>query len=301
MERVRKLIQCQDASVQHLTGKNVSVGVLDSGVFMHDDLKDNIEGFYDFIHNRQTTPYDDTGHGTHVCGILAGNGRASAGRYRGIAPRAKLYVGKILDQNGEGDISTLIRGLQWLLSISAKEKIRIINISISSVDFAKESEKRSLYRLFRIAFDNNILIVTAAGNAGPSGSTISRLGDSSYVICVGCHEGKHYAGNGKKCQDCSGRGPGFFVYKKPDLVAPGTEIISCSRYQGKYVAKSGTSMATPIVSGILALAVEKNPYISAQELKRRLILSADDLGESYLMQGFGMVNAKRMLQEIKSR
>jgi serine protease AprX len=204
-------------------------------------------------------------------------------------------VGKILNQQGEGDLSTLLQGFRWLLSIANEKHIRIINISISSASFSRESEKHQLYALFQTAYQNNISVVTAAGNQGPTGSSISLLGDSPYVICVGCHEGRKYKGISKKCQECSGRGPGLNVYRKPDVVAPGTDIVSCGLSKTQYVKKSGTSMAAPIVSGLIALAIEQNPRISAQEVKRRLIRSADDLGENYLMQGFGMVNVERML------
>ena len=211
-----------------------------------------------------------------------------------MAPCCDLYVGKILNKRGEGSLKTLLRGLQWLLSIAESCNIRVINISVSSIASARPEEQRKLYELFQYAYENNILIVTAAGNFGPGDNTISRLGDTPYVICVGCHDGDLENG-GLRCQDCSGRGPGENVWKKPDVVAPGTQIISCQAAYGKYVARSGTSMATPIVSGLLALAWEKYPYLNAMQLKRKLILSATDLGESYLMQGAGMVDVEKML------
>lgn len=296
MDRVRRITHYESAERQGLSGYKVGVGVLDSGVFIHDDLQGRVAMFRDFLKPAASYPHDETGHGTHVCGILAGSGRSSQGQYMGIAPGCRLYVGKILNGKGEGDVKTLIEGLEWLLSIAGKENIRVINISISALVFGKDTEKERLHSLLSYAFKNNILLVTAAGNFGPSGSTISKLGDSPYVICVGCHEGKDDSIKGKKCQDCSGRGPGFLVYRKPDIVAPGTDIISCARGKNQYTAKSGTSMATPIVSGLLALAFEKYPRMTAQEMKRRLIFSTDDLGENFLMQGFGMVNVEKMLE-----
>lgn len=294
MERVRKLIHIDAADKQQLTGKRIGIGVLDSGVQMHEDIKDRVLLFHDFTGKRRGRIYDETGHGTHVCGIIAGDGRASAKKYRGIAPESHLCVGKILNERGEGDIHRLIEGLKWMLTEAEKWNIKIINISISSLYFSKESEKEKVFLLFQQAYERDILVVTAAGNAGPSGRSVSKLGDSPYVICVGCHEGKESDLFAKKCQDCSGRGPGIFVYRKPDIVAPGTDIVSCAGYN-QYVKKSGTSMATPIVSGVLALLCERYPDLSAREVKRRLIRTADDLGENYLAQGFGMVNVERLL------
>lgn len=294
MQRVRKLIHIDASEEQSLTGAGIGVGVLDSGVERHEDIAEAVIAFRDFTSKGERRLCDATGHGTHVCGIIAGSGRVSHGKYRGIAPGVCLCVGKILDNRGEGDVSMLIRGMEWLLSVSGKYNIKVINISVSSLYFSKNEEKEKIFQLFKEAYNRDILVVTAAGNSGPGGSSVSKLGDSPYVICVGCHEGRESILFEKKCQDCSGRGPGMFVYRKPDVVAPGTDIVSCAGMR-QYLKKSGTSMATPIVSGLLALAFEKYPNMTAQEMKRKLIHSVDDLGENFLMQGFGMVNAKNFL------
>lgn len=287
MQRVRKIIHIDDVNKKGWKGKGIGVGVLDSGVYAHMDLTDRIAAYKDFTKDKILGMRDETGHGTHVCGIIAG-------KYYGIAPASHLCVGKILDKKGEGDVSMLIRGLEWLMQIADQQNIKVINISVSSLFFSKEKEKERLFFLFQKAYEKNILIVTAAGNSGPSGKTVSKLGDSPYVICVGCHEGKESLRFEKRCQDHSGRGPGEYVYRKPDIVAPGTEIVSCNG-KNSYVKKSGTSMSTPIVSGCLALAYEKYPFLSAGDMKRKLLYTADDLGENFLLQGFGMVNAEKLL------
>ena len=171
MNRVRKQIHYSRAEKEQLTGYHIGVGVLDSGIFPHEDLKDQIRAFRDFT-NKYQLPYDETGHGTHVCGILAGNGRVLHGKYKGMAPYCDLYVGKILNKRGEGSLKTLLRGLQWLLSIAESCNIRVINISVSSIASARPEEQRKLYELFQYAYENNILIVTAAGNFGPGDNTI---------------------------------------------------------------------------------------------------------------------------------
>lgn len=295
MQRVRSFIHMDAVEKEQLTGAGIGVGVLDSGVVFHDDLEGRIAMYKDFTKGARKELRDETGHGTHVCGIIAGNGKCSQGKYRGMAPGCQLYIGKILNDRGEGDVDTLIRGLEWLLLLAQTLPIKVINISVSSLYFSKEGEKQHLFSLLRKAWEANLLIVTAAGNSGPGGKTVSKLGDSPHVICVGCHEGKQSAMFEKRCQDCSGRGPGELVYRKPDLVAPGTEIMSCAG-RNHYVKKSGTSMATPIVSGALALAFEKNPELSSWEMKRKLIYATDDLGENFLMQGFGMINVEKLLR-----
>ncbi len=295
MERVRKLIHIDAAEGLGVSGSGIGVGVLDSGVIQHKDLTDRIGAYADFTKSPTKSPRDETGHGTHVCGIIAGTGKCRSGKYRGVAPGSRLYVGKILNHLGEGDVATLIRGLEWLLAIASKHHIKVINISVSSLYISKEQEKQRLFFLFKKAWETDILIVAAAGNSGPGGKTVSLIGDSPYVICVGCHEGRESGRFNKCCQECSGRGPGEYVYRKPDLVAPGTDIISCNG-NDQYIKKSGTSMSTPIVSGALALAFEKYPRMTSREMKRRLIVSTDDLGENYLMQGFGMINAEKLLQ-----
>ena len=162
MNRVRKQIHYSRAEKEQLTGYHIGVGVLDSGIFPHEDLKDQIRAFRDFT-NKYQLPYDETGHGTHVCGILAGNGRVLHGKYKGMAPCCDLYVGKILNKRGEGSLKTLLRGLQWLLSIAESCNIRVINISVSSIASARPEEQRKLYELFQYAYQQGNRIFTHAG------------------------------------------------------------------------------------------------------------------------------------------
>ena len=97
MNRAREWIHCNEAYRRGLTGKGVGVAILDTGVFLHPDLENCVYGFRDFLKKKQQ-PYDDNGHGTHVAGMIAGSGTASAGRYQGVAPGAQLVCLKVLDQ-----------------------------------------------------------------------------------------------------------------------------------------------------------------------------------------------------------
>lgn len=305
MDRVRKQLHMDAVYQMGLTGKNVNVCVLDTGVFYHKDFDDRLLEFIDFTGKNRNRCYDDSGHGTHVCGILAGSGRASGGKYQGIAPGAGLVVGKILNRNGKGQIQDLFRGLEWILENHRKYGIQILNISIGipEKDDSEESrEKRKMLRFYMNQLCKaGILVVTAAGNLGPARSSLSILGESTQTICVGCHDGNLYFPNSKKCEIYSGRGPSIYSMRKPDVVAPGTEIISCSNrnYMG-YVRKSGTSMACPIVSGLAALLIEKYPMMSLDHLMSKLRRGAIDLGEPWTKQGYGMIDGEKLFKQTGS-
>lgn len=298
MERVKKQIGYEEVLRQGLTGKGIGIGVLDSGVILHPDFEYRIRGFRDFVYGKDG-PYDDLGHGTHVCGILAGSGRLSKGRYMGMAPKADLYVGKVLDRQGNGDIDILLEGLNWLLDNRERFGIRLINVSVGTKS-QREDEKwrekeEKIAEIEEKIFKAGILLVAAAGNFGPKPRSLSLLGEDEETISVGCHDGAYKLPGKRMCEDYSGRGPSRYVMKKPDIVAPGTEIISCGKKS--YVRKSGTSMSTPIITGALALAMEKYPQKSPEEIKRKLMLSARDLGEPFTKQGWGMIDMKKLLNE----
>ena len=128
---------------------------------------------------------------------------------------------------------------------------------------------------------------------------------SKNILTVGCHDLDYYKEGVTLCEKYSGRGPSIFSLKKPDLVAPGTNIIStCNRCQKRgntftdaYEAKSGTSFATPLVSGAAALLLEKNKSMTPQDLKYRLCYTATDLKEPWNKQGWGMLNIGKALEE----
>ena len=125
MNRAREWIHCNEAYRRGLTGKGVGVAILDTGVFLHPDLENCVYGFRDFLKKKQQ-PYDDNGHGTHVAGMIAGSGTASAGRYQGVAPGAQLVCLKVLDQRGNGYVSDVLAGLRWVRQNGSQYGIRII-------------------------------------------------------------------------------------------------------------------------------------------------------------------------------
>ncbi|MCM1027600.1 MAG: S8 family peptidase [Roseburia sp.] len=284
-------------------GEGVTIAVLDTGIGYHADLAGKLLDFGDFVAGRRLA-YDDNGHGTHVCGILCGSGALSDGRYRGMAPGARIVVGKVLDEKGGGSVEGMLAGLDWILRERERYRIRILNISvgIGSLEAAEKEEalKEKLARLW----ESGILVVCAAGNKGPGEGTISGLGDSASVLTVGCHDGVFFQNRPGRCETYCGWGRQSDSPEKPDLVAPGTDIISCNvncyrqggRFRNAYIAKSGTSMATPIVAGAAALALQRWPDLTNERCRQKLQFTATDLGLPWNRQGWGLLNVKRLLE-----
>jgi len=287
--------------------KRVVIGVLDSGVSYHPDLQHALLAFRDFSGHvtrdgrryRIHTPYDDYGHGTHVCGILCGNGGMSDGRYAGVFPGGGLVVGKVLDERGEGRAEDMLEGLAWILNQKDRYGIRILNISVGISKLREKEKLKKLQDLLRNISREGILVVCAAGNQGPADGTLSALGELPEVISVGCNDGPYYRGDPRRCERYCGRGRSRAVLRKPDIVAPGTCIISCSKNYEKggqyaYEERSGTSMSAPIVSGCLGRALQICPELTSVQLKGLLTSSARDLGEPWNKQGWGMLQPKKL-------
>lgn len=302
MRRVRR--QVEDVFGEQLTGgSGITIAVLDTGIGGHPDLSGKVLCFRDFWGGRSLM-YDDNGHGTHVCGILCGNGCLSGGRYRGLAPGAGLVVGKVLDGNGDGSTEHMLAALDWILSIKEKYDIRILNISVGIGSLKEDRKEQALQEGIERIWGSGILVVCAAGNKGPADNSISAVGGSAKVVTVGCHDGELYRNHPGRCALYSGRGSYGAEPRKPDLVAPGTDIMSCNAHWNRtepsggnaYLAKSGTSMATPIVSGAAALALQKYPSMTNEECKQKLQYTARNLGLPWNQQGWGMVNVRRLLE-----
>lgn len=317
MNRVSEIIELDWAHKRNIMGKGIGVAVVDTGLCLHKDFTEptnRIKGFYDLVHGR-TEPYDDNGHGSHVAGIVGGNGFLSNGKYVGVAPKCDLIGVKVLDQKGDGNISDVLAGLQWIISNKEKYNIRIINISVGTTTKDNIDENSLLVKGVNAVWDAGIIVVVAAGNNGPSPMSISTPGISRKVITVGSSDDRISVELfGSKTMDYSGRGPTAACIKKPDIVAPGSNIISCGtmknyqryRYNLKnnprsdaynimYAVKSGTSMATPIVTGAIALLLSKYPNMTNKEVKLKLRECAVDLGQPWAKQGWGLLNIPRLL------
>ena len=272
----------------------VGVAVMDTGIFRHRDFENRIIGFADFVNGRKYV-YDDNGHGTHVAGIIACDGRSSQGKYRGIAPKAALIGVKVLDNAGNGKIKNVIRGTDWIIKNKDYYNIRVVNISFGtrasvkqevSVSPEDETEEEELVEAVERMWDSGLIVVAAAGNNGPGNGSVTAPGISKKIITVGAFDDRKYF---------SGRGPTTECVIKPEVVVTGTNIIACSNRQGRYSSKSGTSMAAPIVSGAVARMLGHNPYVTPKEVKIWMKSCCKKINIPYNQQGWGMLDIAKFV------
>lgn len=275
-----------------ITGKNIGIAVLDTGISNHIDLNDNLVCFKDYINIRKTA-YDDNGHGSHVSGIIAGNGYKSKGRFKGIAPDSKIIMLKCLDKNGNGKIDNAEKGLDFIIDNRDRFNIRIVNISVGSIKRTDDNESERLVNAVEELWKLGFVVIVAAGNNGPDKGSVTTPGNAKSVITVGASDDNMVSGNDRR-KNYSGRGPTKICVVKPEIVCPGTGIISCNNKNG-YSTKSGTSMAVPIVSGIVALMLESKPDLTNKEIKKKMYETAIDVGLPKNHQGWGEINARRLI------
>lgn len=275
---------------QGITGKRVTVAVIDSGIDAKhpdlDDLDDNprtndpkVVGWIDYV-NGKKSPYDDFGHGTYIAGIISGTG--ASGVKTGVAPGTKLLGAKVFDQYGSGYMSDAILAFEWAVNNGA----RIISFSGG----ARHNSS------FTIALDKvvaaGVVPVIAAGNFGPDSSTITCPADEINSTTVGATDTSDVICSFSSCGPVDLYGQ---EYIKPDVCAPGIDITSTVPhwYGSSYDNMSGTSVAAPHVSGTVALMLEKNPTLKPSEIKRILECTALDLGPKGKdnVYGSGRINA----------
>ncbi len=290
MDKVHALLQSEYAYRRNLFGRDVTAAVLDTGVYAgHPDLRGNIVCFQDFIDGRAGA-YDDNGHGTHVAGIYCGTGQASDGIYMGMAPLAKVAVLKVLDSRGNGSTGDVVRACSWILRNRERYRIRLVNISVGTLRADRKRENEQLLEAVEELWDKGLAVVAAAGNNGPGAGSITVPGVSRKVITVGS------LGDGRR-NLYSGRGPTGECVVKPEVVAPGTDIVSCAHYGRGYARKSGTSMSVPVVCGCLALLAQAFPDMGNRDMKLRLYQRAEDTGLPKAVQGWGLVRIPALLED----
>jgi serine protease AprX len=294
---------CPEIVEQKWLGQGVGVAVLDTGISLHPDFDKRILGFRDFV-NHDNQIYDDGRHGTHVAGIVAGSGKMSSGVYSGMAPRANLFVGKVLDYSGNGSVQDVLDAVSWIGHPRNKRQIRVVNISVGTQPNLEESQQLRLLEAVDWLWDQGFVVVVSAGNYGPGAGTIAVPGTSKKVITVGSLQNlRRKVRGGPPCTDASysGQGPTKECIVKPDVYAPGSNILSCNgdyvnRWQKAYITKSGTSMATPVVSGAIACLLSKYPDLTNVEVKLMLRESCVELQEE--QQGWGLLHVGRLFQSI---
>src|SRR5256886_918704 len=324
------------ASNLHLggvTGRGVTVAVLDSGVWSTlGPLQTtpyqtrHVLAQYDVIQARQQPTYSQTaaqqnysqsiddlfGHGTHMSSIIASSGVATTGNYQGVAPGGNLVSVRVLDSKGAGRYFDVIAGIGWVVKEKSRYNIRVINLSLGAPPQSPYWQD-PLDQAVMAAWSAGIVVVAAAGNRGPQPMTINAPGNVPYVITVGAITDAYKPMQPLQYQlaSFSSTGPTYEGFVKPELVGMGGHILAYAPNNGTLAQEfpqwvgpyddftmSGTSQATAVVSGVVALMLQVNPYLTPDQVKCRLMSGAHpavnskgNLAYTVFQQGSGLVNA----------
>ncbi len=290
IDRARHTIAADILPDPSLTGKGITVAIVDSGVYPHVDFGNpsRIRFFLDIVGGK-TEPYDDVGHGTFCAGCIAGDGAASSGKYTGIAREADIVMIKGMDKEEGGRISDLLRAFQWISDNAKTYGIRVVSLSLG-VD-AKEinPQKDTLAEAVGLLWRQGQTVVAAAGNEGPEPGTIGSPGTAPEIITVGAADDRTKPGEIFIAEFSSRDKEGG---KKPDILAPGVDIAGLGTEPKQYVQMSGTSMATPIIAGCAALILQKHPHYTPDDVKKTLLDHAVTLNLPENHQGKGIISLR---------
>jgi serine protease AprX len=308
-----KVVKADAAWQRGITGRGVTVAVLDTGVASVPDLASRLVQVRDDL-TGQVTPCknlsgeldcnDRYGHGTFIAGLVAGNGASSGGKWQGVAPEASILSVKAAGADGAADVSNILAAIQWVVSFKDRYNIRVLNLSLGT-DSKQDWKVDPLNYAVERAWAAGMTVVVAASNEGPEAGTITKPADDPWVITVGATDDRGTAGVGDdRLPDFSGRGPTAHGLAKPDVAAPGAHVISLRApgstidttypyyVDGSYRQGSGTSMATGVVSGVAALTLQANPDFTPDRVKYALTATARDAASDDPMAvGSGVVDA----------
>ena len=279
-------------------GQGIGVAIIDSGINPNGDLYTNMGvnrqvADVRFNSDYNLNPSDGYGHGTHVAGIVAGDGSESSSKYIGVAPMANIINVKVSNDDGSARMKDVVLGLQWVLENKDTYNIRVINLSLNSTD-AESYNNSPLDAAVEILWFNGVVVVVSAGNKG--NGAIYPPANDPFVITVGAVDDKGTAAiTDDVVASFSAYGNSEDGAVKPDLVAPGTNIIARLVNQNMGLAKShpgnkvgtqyfrmsGTSMAAPMVSGAVALLLRDEPGLNPDQVKYRLMATANKSWNGY--------------------
>ena len=310
-----KVVKASNVNNTGITGRTITVAVVDTGITEVADLAGRVVPVQNGgllggtspckNFSGESTCSDSYGHGTFIAGIIAGNGAASNGTWKGVAPQANVLSVKIAGASGAADVSNVLAGIQWVVSYKSTYNIKVLNLSLGTNSTQTYRSDPMNYAVEK-AWDAGIVVVVAASNLGPAAGTISKPGDDPWVITVGAIDDQGTVGLGDDTiPNFSARGPtAADGLDKPDLVAPGGHIISLravgsaidtnfpNYIDGAYRKGSGTSMSTAVVSGTVALMLQANPSWSPNRVKYALTATArNDASNDIEDVGAGVVDA----------
>lgn len=276
---IRNYLGLSNGAYWYLSGKNVTVAIIDSGISNHNDIEPSrVLKFVDFV-NEKRIPYDDYGHGTYIAGIIGANGKI-----QGIAPNVKFVILKVLDKKGLTSPDLLKKAIEWIIENKNIYNIKIVNISLGVIPTEKY-QNDSLCEPVEKLKNKDSLIVCSSGNDGSHLGTVLSPGISKGVITVGSIKNNHTY----DLFDDEVTSFSSFDNFKPDIVSLGVDILSLDNENNNgYVKESGTSASAAIVSGACALLVEKYPEkhlnLIAQEILYKNVVKIRNVGKA---QGLG--------------
>jgi serine protease AprX len=267
-------------------GTGVTVALLDTGVSATADLGSRLLARVDMTPDHDG--WDHYGHGTHLAGIIAGNGATSYGQWKGAAPGANIVSVKVAGADGSTDVSVVIAGLQWVMENRYWYNIRVLNLAFGTDSQQSYSVDPLDYAVEQVWF-SGVMVVVSAGNRGPYPNTINKPGDDPFVLTVGAADLRGTTGRGDDViAPFSSSGPTPDGFAKPDILAPGITIVSTrspnstidvqhpeARVGDSYFKGTGTSQAAAVVSGIAAMMFQANPWLTPDLAKAILIKTAD--------------------------
>jgi serine protease AprX len=278
-------------------GSGIGVAVLDSGVNPDVDLTqptNRLVAAVNFAGDRAGLA-DAGGHGTHIAGTVGGDGFGSNGEYIGVAPGANVIDVRVLNRTGSGRISSVVRGIEWVIAHRNQYNIRLINLSLG-MPALPSYRLNPLDAAAEIAWMRGVAVVAAVGNGGPSSGTVVAPGDDPYVLTVGATDDRGTAGiNDDILASFSSWGTPAGSTSKPDVVAPGRRIVALrapgsyldthypdrvtpARTGASYFRLSGTSMATAVMTGAAALILQQQPTLSPDRLKALAMSTTQSYG-----------------------